>query len=33
VARSQGTLARFNEAQRRAMGGILAQDSPPIWDA
>ena len=33
VARSQATLARFNEAQQRAMGGILAQDSPPIWDA
>ena len=33
VARSQATLAQFNEAQQRAMGGILAQDSPPIWDA
>jgi len=33
VARSQATLARFNEAQQSAMGGILAQDSPPIWDA
>jgi small-conductance mechanosensitive channel len=33
LARSQATLARFNEAQQRAMGGILAQDSPPIWDA
>ena len=33
VARSQATLAQFNEAQQRAMGGILAQDSPSIWDA
>ena len=33
VARSQAALAQFNEAQQRAMGGILAQDSPPIWDA
>ncbi len=33
VARSQATLAQFTEAQQRAMGGILAQDGPPIWDA
>ena len=32
VARSQATLAQFSEAQQRAMGGILTQDSPPIWD-
>jgi potassium-dependent mechanosensitive channel len=29
--RSETALAQFNEAQQRAMGGILARDSPPIW--
>ena len=33
VARSQATLVQFSEAQERAMGGLLTQDSPPIWDA
>jgi small-conductance mechanosensitive channel len=31
VARSGAALAQFTEAQQRAMGGILARDSPPIW--
>jgi small-conductance mechanosensitive channel len=33
VARCETALAQFNEAQQRAMGGILARDSPPIWSA
>ena len=33
VARSADMLARFTQAQRQAMGGILARDSPPVWDA
>lgn len=32
VARSGAALARFTQAQQRAMGGILVRDSPPLWD-
>jgi potassium efflux system protein len=33
VARSADVLSQFTQAQQEAMGGILARDSPPIWDA
>ncbi len=33
VARSGNALAQFIQAQQRAMGGILARDSPPLWAA
>jgi len=31
VARSGNALAQFTQAQQRAMGGILARDTPPLW--
>jgi hypothetical protein len=31
VARSADMLAQFSQAQQRAMGGLLARDSPPVW--
>ncbi len=31
VARSGAALAQFTQAQRVAVGGILARDSPPLW--
>ena len=31
VARSAELLARFTQAQQRAVGGILTQDSSPVW--
>jgi small-conductance mechanosensitive channel len=31
VARSTDLLARFTQAQQRAVGGILTQDSSPLW--
>ena len=33
VARSADLLSRFTQAQQRAVGSILAQDSSPIWVA
>jgi small-conductance mechanosensitive channel len=33
VARSADMLAQFTQAQQRAMGGILARDTPAIWSA
>src|SRR5882724_706293 len=33
VARSADVLSQFTRAQERAMGGILARDSPPVWAA
>jgi len=33
VARSADMLAQFTQAQQRAMGGILARDTPAIWTA
>ena len=31
VARSTDLLGRFTQAQQRAVGGILTQDSSPVW--
>jgi len=31
VGRASTVLAQFTQAQRRAMGGMLERDSPPVW--
>jgi len=31
VGRASTVLAQFTQAQRRAMGGMLERDSPPLW--
>src|SRR5437773_879653 len=31
VGQASTVLAQFTQAQRRAMGGMLERDSPPLW--